>query len=75
MDERDRQATSYSEIARQWRLLALQTRRLALFLQGTGHEEAMRRAARFEETAKLFERKAQESISHEREGDEAAKRE
>jgi hypothetical protein len=57
-------SVSYADIARQWRLLSLQTRRLALFLQGSGQEEAMRRAARFEETAKLFERKARESTSH-----------
>lgn len=72
MDEGDRQAISYPEIARQWRLLALQTRRLALFLQGTGHEEAMRRAARFEETAKLLERKAKESMSHRPDAEAAA---
>jgi hypothetical protein len=60
----ERLAVSYADIARQWRLLSLQTRRLALFLQGSGQEDAMRRAARFEETAKLFERKARDSTSH-----------
>ena len=64
MDEPDRRPVSYADIARQWRLLSLQTRRLALFLQGSGQEEAMRRAARFEETAKLLERKARESTAH-----------
>ena len=58
MAERDQQQQcSDTEITLQWRLLALQTRRLALFLKGTGQEDAMRRADQFEETAKLLERK------------------
>ncbi len=65
MEERDGQPVSYTDIARQWRLLSLQTRRLALFLQGSGQQDAMRRAVRFEETAKRLERKAKEDASRE----------
>ena len=53
----DQKHPSKAEITLQWRLLALQTRRLALFLEGTGQEDAMRRADQFEETAKLLEGK------------------
>jgi hypothetical protein len=49
---------SDADVASQWRLLALQTRRLALFLKGTGHEDAMRRAEQFERAAKELEEKA-----------------
>lgn len=62
----DPHTVSDAALAQQWRLLALQTRRLALFLRGTGRGDALRRARQFEETAKLLERKAHAIASDDR---------
>ena len=58
--EHNRRPPSDADVGWQWRLLALQTRRLAMFLRGRGQEDALSRAQQFEETAKLLERKAEE---------------